>query len=384
GTPVTPAIRMKPADVTYAVRWERQHHFTIEFLYNGGASQRFQVNGVDPLLPATRPVAKDFWWVNHTYTHADLGCAPDYSVNPWRCKKPDGHYIWPGTSLINSQTFDNLTWARRNGIPADPHELATGEYSGLRILPQQPVDNPNLDKAMGPDHIKWVAMDASREPAMRHVGAALGVPRYPINVGYNVDTVAEEVNEYNWNYTAKADGGSGLCQTLKNTACIKPLSAQTGWQSYILPAQIQNVLAKVLANDPRPFFMHVSNLTADRLGYPVMDGVLSAYHSAYAASAPVVNQPFWAAGEALYQQQQWANALRAGTVTAWVQGRTLTISGPAGTAVPVTLAGNPRIGHSAFGSSWGGDRSGHPALGSKPLRITLGSAPYPATAGGSS
>ena len=73
GTPMTPTIRMVPADVTYAVQWEKHHHFTIEYLYNGGASSRFAAHGVDSLLVATRPVAKDFYWVNHTWSHAYLG-----------------------------------------------------------------------------------------------------------------------------------------------------------------------------------------------------------------------------------------------------------------------------------------------------------------------
>jgi hypothetical protein len=381
GTPMTPAIRMTPADVAFAVAWQHQHHFTMEFLYNGGPSSRFQVNGVDPLLAAFQPVASEFRWVNHTYGHANLGCAQDFTVNPWRCKtNSSGHFIWASTALINSQTFKNITWAKQNGIPADPHELATGEYSGLRILPQQPMDNPNLDKAMGPDKIKWVAMDASRELTMRHVGAALGVPRYPINVGYDVDTRAEEVSEYNWYYTSKADGGSGLCQRLKNTACIKPLSLQTGWDSYILPTQIENVMAKVLGNDPRPFFMHQTNLTVDRLGYAVMDGVLAAYRGVYAASAPVVNMPMSADGAALYAQTQWAKALRAGTVHAWVQGSTVTVIGPAGTRVPLTVAGTPRVGSAAgpvFGHAYAGERSTYATLGPGPLKLVLGSAPYP-------
>ena len=208
---MTAMIRMTPADVTYAVQWQRQHHFTMEFLYNGGASARFLVHGTDPLLAAVRPVAKDFYWVNHTYTHAYFGCKQDISVVPWKCVKSGGSIVWAaGTSLINSQILENFTWARRNGIPAEPGVLASGEYSGLRLLPQQPVDSPHLGNAIGPDKIKWVAMDASREPAMRNVGAALGVPRRPIDVGYDVDTVAAEVSEFNWYNTSKADGGSGL------------------------------------------------------------------------------------------------------------------------------------------------------------------------------
>ena len=77
---------------------------------------------------------------------------------------------------------------------------------------------------MGPDEIKWIALDASREPNMRYVGAALGVPRHPIDVGYDVNTVAEEVNEFNWFNDSKADGGSGICEGSKVTACIKPLN----------------------------------------------------------------------------------------------------------------------------------------------------------------
>ena len=41
-----------------------------------------QVDGVDPLLAATRPVARDFYWVNHTCTHAYLGCKQDFAWCP--------------------------------------------------------------------------------------------------------------------------------------------------------------------------------------------------------------------------------------------------------------------------------------------------------------
>lgn len=380
GTPQTATIRMTPADVTYAVQWEKQHNFTIEFLYNGGASVRFRVNGVDPLLVATRPVAKDFYWVNHTYTHAYFGCQQDFSVVPWKCVESGGRIVWAaGTSLINSQIFDNFSWARRNGIPAEPGVLASGEYSGLRILPQQPVDNPALDNAMGPDKIKWVAMDASRELSQRHIGAALGVPRHPIDVGYDVDTVANEVNEFNWFNTSKADGGSGRCQSSKTTRCLQPLDPKTGWTSFIVPGQVQIVYRAVLNNDPRPFFMHQSNLTADRLGYPVMDGVLSAYRAVYGASAPIVNLPMSGDGAVLHNQAQWAQALRAGTVSAWVQGNTVTVSGPPGTVVPVTVPAGTTVGSAAglaFGSPYAGERSSYTTLGSRPLKLALNSAPY--------
>jgi hypothetical protein len=379
GTPMTATIRMTPADVSYLVQWEKQHHFTVEFLYNGGSSARFETNGVDLLLQATKPVAKDFYWVNHTWSHAYFGCKQDYSVVPWKCATSDGHIVWAaGPSLINSQILQNFTWAEQNGIPAEPGVVASGEYSGLPMLPQQPVDNPYLDQAMGPDGVKWIAMDASREPNMRYVGAALGIPRHPIDVGDDVDTVAEEVSEFNWYNTSKADGGSGICQGSKATACLKPLNPKTGWTSSIAPGQAQIVFDALLNNDPRPFFMHQSNLTGDRLAYTVMDDILSAYRAVYGASAPIVNLPMSGDGAVLQNRQLWATALREGLVTAWVQGNTVTISGPPGTTVPVTVPEGTTAGsgRQAVGSPYANELSGYTTLGSHPLKLVLGSAPF--------
>jgi Glycosyl transferases group 1 len=312
--------------------------------------------------PAARSDGR-FYWVNHTYTHAYLGCKQDFTVVPWKCETSGGSIVWAaGTGLINSQILDNFAWARKNGIPAEPGVLATGEYSGLRILPQQPVDNPCLDNAMAPDKIKWVAMDASREPAMRSVGAALGVPRHPIDVGYD------------------ADGGSGICQGSKTTRCLAPLNPRTGWDSYIVPGQVQIIVAAMLTNDPRSFFMHQSNLTGDRLGYAVMDGVLSAYRAVYGVSAPIVNLPMSGGGAALHDQSLWGQGLHTGAVSAWVQGSTVTISGPPGTLVPATMpaATTGPVPGADFGSPYAGERSAYVTLGSQPLHLTLSSAPFPA------
>lgn len=218
-------------------------------------------------------------------------------------------------------------------------------------------------------------MDASREPDMRYVGAALGVPRHPIDVGYDVDTVAEEVNEFNWYNTSKADGGSGICQGSKTTACLKPLGL-AGWTSFIVPSQVQIVLNALLGNDPRPFFMHQSNLTGDGLGYTVMDSILSAYRAVFTSGAPIVNLPMSGDGVVLRNQQLWATALREHLVTAWVQGNTVTISGPPGVKVPVTVPAGTTAGPGgpAFGSRYGTEMSGYTTLGSHPLKLTLDAA----------
>jgi hypothetical protein len=377
GTPMTPTIRMVPDDVTYAVQWEKQHDFKIEFLYNGGASHRFAKNGVDALLVATKPVANWFYWVNHTWTHAYFGCTQNFKVVPWQCvKSSNGQLQWAASvDLVYSQTNKNFEWAKQEGIPAQPGLLASGEYSGIAILPQQPVDNPNMLQAMADDHIKWIVLDASRDPNMRPVGPALGIPRHPIDVGYDVATVDLEVNEFNWLNDSKADGGSGLCETSKTTMCRKPLD-NSGWLSVIVPGQVQIVYSAVLNNDPRPFFMHQSNLTGDRLGYPVMDGVLDAYRAVFNSTAPIVNDPSIKDGEALRNQQYWANAVKAGLITGWVQGNTVTVSGPKGTPVPLTAPAGTKLGTAGFGQPYSHEVSGFTTLGSQPLKFTLPSAPY--------
>jgi hypothetical protein len=379
GTPDTTPSRIKPADVTYAVNWQQNHNFKLEFLFNGGASARFQVNGVDPELTAFQPVASQFWWVNHSYTHQWLGCTQDFTVTPWQCVTDgSGNTEWVDYNTVNGEITQNVQWAQANGIPIEADELAPGEYSGLRILPQQPVDNPNLVQAINDNGIKWVPLDASREPAMRPIGNALGVPRHPIDVFYNVSTKANETSEYNWIYDSAADGGSGLCTT-NGTQCLAPLNLQTGWTSFILPVQINTMLGSMVQNDPRPFMFHQSNLTGDRLLYPVVLGALQAYRAVYAANAPVVNQRLSAAGEALNSQDQWAQTLSSGSVTGYVQGKTVTITGPSGTSVPLTMPAGTKVGTSkgaAFGASYSQELSAYTTLGSGPLTLALKATAY--------
>src|SRR5258708_10130963 len=127
------------------------------------------------------------------------------------------------------------------------------------------------------------------------------------------------------------------------------------------------VYGGVVSTDPRPLFRDQSTLTGDRLGYPVMDGILSAYGAVYAPSAPIANLPMSGDGVVLRNQQLWAQALHAGTVTSWVQGQTVTISWPPGTTVPVTVPAGARPGSvsgPAFGRPYAANLAESPKLGS--------------------
>ena len=79
-----------------------------------------------------------------------------------------------------------------------------------------------------------------------------------------------------------------------------------------------------------------------------------------------------------HDQQLWATALREHLVTAWVEGNTVTISGPPGTTVPVTVPARTTAGagRPAFARPYAGELSGYTTLGSRPLTLTLGSAPF--------
>ena len=81
-------------------------------------------------------------------------------------------------------------------------------------------------------------------------------------------------------------------------------------------------------------------------------------------------------GAVLRNQQLWAQALRAGTVTAWVQGHTVTVSGPPGTPVPVTVPAGSTVESQTFGSPYADESSDFATLGSQPLKIELASDPY--------
>ncbi|MGW4164865.1 hypothetical protein [Streptomyces sp. NPDC004788] len=362
-------IRMTADDAAYAAAWQKSSGFLLDLVYNGGQGEEWKTEhgGSDPL--ATRLLADraQYRWVNHTYTHAFLGCVQDTTTVPWSCAKDaTGAVRWVSRSEISAQIRDNLGWATGKGVSVDRTELVTGEHSGLKTLPQQPVDNPNLAGALADNGVKWTASDASREPRQRSVGtgygAALTVPRHPMNVYYNVGTAAEMTDEYNWIYTSRADGGSGLCENNPASTCLPaPLDPATGYAAYIAPREARTVLGHVLGNDPRPHYVHQSNLAEERLLYPVLDQVLADYKAVYAANTPLVNPRQKDVGTELSRRADWERALAAGQVTAYRVGDTVTVKAPSGVAVPVTVPEGTRkqllLGTAAFGTPYAGTRS---------------------------
>ncbi|MFE2329440.1 hypothetical protein ACFXD5_37005 [Streptomyces sp. NPDC059385] len=359
-------IRMTAADAVYAAQWQTSKNFKLDMLFNAGAGEEWKAEngGTDALTAQLVADRAKYRWMNHTYTHPFLGCVQDTSTTPWTCvKDANGAIKYMSRADISAQIRDNNNWAAAKGITTDRTEIVTGEHSGLKTAPQQPQDNPNLAGAFADNGIKWAGSDNSREPAQRPVGAALTVPRHPMNVYYNTGTNAEMADEYNWIYGSRAAGGSGICEDNPATSTCLPaaLDVNTGYLDYIVPQEARTALRHVLANDPRPHYVHQSNLAEDRTLYPVLNQVLDTYRALYAPSAPIVNQSMKDTGVELSRRAAWDNAIANNQVTAYRIGTAVTVKAPAGVLAPVTAPNGTKkqllLGTADFGTAYAGSRS---------------------------
>ncbi len=160
---------------------------------------------------------------------------------PWHCLdgRQAGNIVWVSQAVIEGEINQNIAWAQTNGVTINPAELLTGEHSGLFYLPQVPTDNPNFVAAVNHLGITATGADASRDPITRLIGTGTHTfPRHPMSLWYNVGTKADEVDEYNWIYNSRANGGSGFCEDNPTIAtCIAPLDPATGFDSYIVPTE---------------------------------------------------------------------------------------------------------------------------------------------------
>ncbi|WP_407914758.1 hypothetical protein [Kitasatospora sp. NE20-6] len=374
-------IRMTAADALYLKQWQQTHGFKLDLAWNGSGSEDFKDDngGTDPLAAQLIADQSSYRWINHTYTHAFLGCVQDVTVVPWRCStNASGATVWTSQAEITGQITNNRTWASTNGLTAaDNTELVTGEHSGLVTNPQQPTDNPYLGPAVNATGTTWLASDASREHDQRAVGNALTVPRYPLNVFYNAATAGEEVDEYNWIYTSRAQGGSGICEDNPATStCLPtPLDTTTGYADYIVPLEARLAVNRAISNDPRPHFVHQSNYAEGRIAYPVMESILNEYDSLFTADTPLVNLRQKDIGTELKRRAAWADAIADGQVNAYRIGDTVTITAPSGTLVQATVptgtVQQQLVGTTAFGTAYAGKLSGWAGPGLLQTSVTL-------------
>jgi hypothetical protein len=380
GVPDLADIRMTAADLQAVVAWQNANRFRFELGFNGFGSVDYTAeNGSDPLLTAAKANKASFNWLNHTYRHQFLGCLQDFTTIPWTCQRDAaGNIRYLDRASIEREIVDNRSWATYHGLPFNRNELLTGEHSGLFILPQQPVDNPNLAAALYYTGITVTGSDASRDFNQRHVQGSTytrTVPRYPLSVFFNTGTKAELIDEYNWIFTSAADGGSGICSANPATmTCLPPISSTTGFEDWILPFDTAQSLRHIMGNDPRPHYAHQSNLAEDRLLLSLTDSVLSTYRSRFASNTPLVTLRQTQASDVLAMQTAWATS--ANQVEAYTVGKDLYVvmNGYQG-KVPITAPTGTRVDSSIgplFGEAYAGEQSAWataPLLG--PIHLVL-------------
>ena len=346
------SARMTPDDVTYAVNWEKASGYQLTLAFNGFYADPL----ADPLTQAFQANASAFRWLNHGFEHIYQGCVQNFTVTPWQCTlDANGQIVWETQPNIYNEIENNINLGHTLGLTFDATEYLSGEHSGLFYLPQQPIDNPNFAAALTQAGILHIASDASRDNVARQVGTAVTIPRHPTALYYNTSTRAQAVDEYNWLYTSRANGGSGYCEDNPATAtCIPPLDPATGFTSYIVPTDAAFDLNFILSNDPRPFYAHTSNLTGDRLAYNLLDAILGNYNAAFTPATPLVNMTLTQASTELLRQTQWTTDIN--SVTGYVQNGQVSISNSTGHVVPFTVPTGTTIGGNAL-ESYGGESS---------------------------
>ncbi len=320
--------RMTADDVQTARTWEDANGIELDMTFNA-----FGARDGDALTDALLAARDEFRWINHTWDHTNLD-----DLNE---------------AQITEQIRKNLDWARDNDVQVDPSELVTGEHSGLASGPAR-EDNPALAAAMATTGVTWVGADSSVQPAQRRVGSALTVPRHPMNIFYNTSTEYNAADEYNWIYTTRADGGSGICEDNEAATCIDPLNPATGFATYIVPQEARHALGHALDIDPRPHYVHQSNITGDRILYPVLNTLVDDYRDLFAESTPLLNPTHAELGLEMQRRAAWAAAVD--QVTATVSGSTLVVTNGGGTAVdvPVTAPDGSNLAGSAYAGATSG------------------------------
>ena len=288
-------IRMQREDVEAAVRWSRERGMRLDMTFNGHGAQQ-----ADDLTAALLEHKADFGWINHTFSHLDFDALD--------------------TATLRTEIRANVAFAGAAGLAIDDSELVTGGHSGL--------GNPQLPDALADTGVRWIAADNSRDPVQRRIGLARTVPRHPTNMYFDVCTREAQLDEYRHLFLTRIgrepSDGRGT-----------RLAPATSWTRF-LELEAQTMLAHILANDPRPHYLHQSNLAGDRMHYELVDEVLDRHRELF--SVELVQPTLAETGAELARQAAWQDALHSRTVTAFVEDGRLHLSSTEPVQIPVTGA----------------------------------------------
>jgi hypothetical protein len=278
------------------------------------------------------------------------------------------------------------------GAAGTPASLPTSNGAALSPYGQ----NPNYIGGLLGAGIKYVATDASKtyptDPlnvagAQYPLGAAFSdsgtggsvqtFPRYPTNVYYNTSRQGQQLDEYNWIYVLPANGG-GCVPIAGVTTCR---TTQASWADYI-NSENTIMFRHVMGNDPRPHYMHQSNLADYNAAlaetdvnqggvlYAVVDPLLTRYDTYIErGSSPLVQLTSTQISQTMLRADTWAAKLATGKVTAWLQDGQLHVKNADAAAVDVPLTGT------TVGDLYGGQKSGWTTIAAGSERVLSPSDP---------
>jgi hypothetical protein len=339
-------LRMTAGDVTRLVQWQNANNVKLNMLFNGaGVADAQDANGgVDALFNAFMTNKAQFPWVNHTFEHLNL--------NPTTITG----------AQIQAQISQNNQFAQTNTLPGyNRAELVTGEHSGIGTSNPVTAPNPNMAAALTAQGVTTIGADNSRETGQRQLGSALTLPRYPMNVFYNVSTWADQLDEYDWLYLAStaAPAGRGNCTNSATMTCFTaPVT-----QAQFIDREASAVVRHMLGNDPRPHYAHQTNLMSDSTNPNIAnkgDGILYAViGEAVTRYRAYFKTPFQQPGQTaltqeLRRQTAWTATVAANQVTGFIQDGKVNIVSTVARDVPIT--------GTTTGALYGGQLSGWTAM----------------------
>ena len=272
--------RNTPADLDNLVAWMDNFRanvpnaagFRIEMPFNGEGSLEDRAGGVagGAVLPGTltakaQEVEGSFTWLNHTYTHREMGNT-NLAVSTEEI-------------ALNTATAANLGFTDYS-----VQTLLTGDYSGTN------PPNPNLAQAAYNQGVRYLLVNASvtgfnnptPNTGIPHPTqpAILQVPRYANNIFYAVTTPEEETDLYNWIY----------CPGYAANPNTTPRCYD---YNYIIDSVTGQALRFMLDYSVDATMFHMNNFNHYGGGRTVMTDFIEAlyakYNALYGANVPVLS-----------------------------------------------------------------------------------------------
>jgi hypothetical protein len=298
--------RITGADLQALLNWQTGKrtstitpNMTLTMVFNGFGTAASVNSTTDTLTPFAVTNQGQFYWVNHTYDHADLN-GMDYAAAKQEIQKN----VQIAANTLHATDFSalNMVTPGISGL-LNRRYLQAAHDTGIRYLvtdtSQKGYDNPSPN----------AGIYNADQPEI------LMIPRYPNDLYYNVSTPASWVAEYNCTY--KSFWKKDLTYT------------------EILDEESDQLLTYLLRGSIDPWMFHQDNLRAydgthSLLG-DLLDATLQKYEQYY--NLPIQYPTMEHLGQTMAARMQY-NA--AGVTASIIPGVSITIHAQNAARVPVT------------------------------------------------